>query len=896
MPISWDDIRANAIAFSRRWRDACNEDAQAQNFVADLLQVFGVEEPSKVGEFEAKVQLADGTWGYIDYLWRKTIAFEMKSRRMDLDGAFRQLRNHMAGLPLDDIPDLWLVCDFASMRLCWCSENKFIQFKTKDLHKHVKHFTPLAGYAFEPLRGEDVEVNVKAAENMAKLHDAIRDSGIEGRELEIYLVRLLFCMFAEDTGIFPTDSFRKYVEGSQPNGSDLSSRLAALFEVLNMPEDMRSESEMSDDVKSFRFINGDLFRDRSEIADFDEKVRRTLIDCVRFDWGGISPAVFGAMFQGVMDKRKRRETGAHYTSEENIRKLINPLFMDDLWAEFNRVKTDPHGLDEFHVKLAGLKFLDPACGCGNFLITAYRELRMLELEVLKLKTDSALCVRDIGEMVKVSVEQFYGIECEDFPCLVAQVGMWLVDHQMNNEVSVLFGRSFARLPLAQSPKIVHGNALRMDWEDVVSKHELSYILGNPPFVGHQWRTAEQVADMKMVFSDSSKAGKLDYVCCWYKKSTDFMRDTDVRAAFVSTNSIVQGESVAAMWKPFMDGGFDIGFARAPFAWTNDANGKAAVHCVIIGFARSGVFGKKRIYSDDTVIETTCINGYLLPGPSVFLRSRGKPLVKNMPEMSKGSQPTDGGHLILSSAEREELLSDYPEAARWVRRYMNSEDMINNKVRYCLWLKGVPPSDYRSIKPIMERLQNVAKCRSDSPTASVRRDAATPMLFTQIRQPDSRYLAVPEVSSDRRRYIPIGYFDLSVIASNMIYVVPDASLYLFGMLTSSVHMAWMRVVCGRLGMGYRYTPSVYHNFPFPRASDLQKRELEGFAQGVLNARLLFSGWSFADLYDPVTMPIELLRSHQDLDRAVMKLYGFSSSGTTEAHIVSALMEMYRALVG
>ena len=708
--LAWDTIQANAIAFSKKWQKAKNEEAEAQGFLIDFLRVFGVDEPMVVGNFEYKVPLAGGRTGYIDYVWKSKLAIEMKSRGKSLDEAFSQLQIYMQNLNVDEIPDLWMVCDFENMRLCRRSTKEIWNFKTKDLRKYIKRFADIAGYETERDKGEQIEVNVKAAEKMAKLYDALKDHGYEGHELEMYLVRLLFCMFADDTQIFPKDSFYRYIESSKQDGSDLSHRIADLFEVLNMSDVVRAKKTLlHDELKQFRYINGSLFEKILPRADFNVKMRGILLDCINFNWKKISPAIFGAMFQGVMDKGKRREMGAHYTSEENIKKLINPLFMDELWKEFDRVKTDPTALDRFHDKIARLKFLDPACGCGNFLIVTYHELRKLEIEILRMKIGTNQLVIDVSPMLKVSVEQFYGIEYEEFPCQIAQVGMWLIDHQMNMQLAE-FGTHYARLPLTQGAAILHGNALRLNWEDIVPKCDLSYILGNPPFVGHQYRNDQQKEDMQIVYQDSNKFGKLDYVCCWYQKAIDYMKGTMVRAAFVSTNSIVQGESVATMWKPIFEQGIEITFAHTSFLWSNEAKGKAAVYCIIVGFARAGIVKTKYIYGQNGVTEATNINGYLLSAPNVFIQSRGKPLTPGMPEMSKGSQPTDGGNLILSLEERTTLISEFPQSDEWIRQYISADDFINNNLRYCLWLKGIMPKEYRSIKPIMQRLEMVAEAR------------------------------------------------------------------------------------------------------------------------------------------------------------------------------------------
>jgi len=900
-----DTLPSLAISFSKKWEHASNEKRESQNFLRDFLNIFGITlVPSE--HFEYEVCKNAGERGYIDCLVKEKIAIEMKSKGENLDKAFTQLKEYVQWLPENFIPEVLMVCDFETIILD--IDKKKIEFKTKDLRKHLDLFDFLSGKKEHLHLQEQMEVNIKAAEKMAKLHNALKDCGYTGHNLEVYLVRLLFCLFAEDTEIFHKYLFLEYVKNSKKDGSDLSPKIARLFEILNTSKEERHrKTNLPTELSDFQYINGGLFAENLPFADFTEKMRGVLIECAEFDWSNISPAIFGAMFQGVMDKEHRRELGAHYTSEENILKLINPLFMDSLREEFENVKNSPKKLDEFHNKIANLKFLDPACGCGNFLIIAYRELRKLEIEILKKKiiktgqiadyssksknlnkeVQIAQGVFDIDSLLRVTVEQFHGIEYEEFPCEIAKVGMWLTDHQMNMEVSDKFGRYFIRLPLTKGANIVHGNALRLDWENVVPKSELSYILGNPPFVGHQNRNPVQQEDMKIVYKDSDKFGKLDYVCCWYQKAMDFMIDTSISTAFVSTNSIVQGESVAIMWEPIFSKGFEINFAYKPFVWSNEAKGKAAVHCVIVGFACNEKNRVKKIYEQDNVVTANNINGYLLPAPNVFIQSRGKPLNPEMPEMSKGSQPTDGGHLLLSAEEREEIVAEYPKSAAWIKRYFMGEDFINNGLRYCLWLKGVPPTEYRSIKPIIKRLECVAQMRKQSPTISVQRDAETPMLFTQIRQPETNFLVIPRVSSERRKYIPMGFLSPDVIVGDKLQFIPNATLYLFGILTSNVHMTWTKVVCGRLKSDYSYSPAVYNNFPWPKITNEQKATIEKLAQGVLDARAKFPESSLADLYDPLAMPPELLKAHRELDKAVMKLYGFGKD-ISEAEIVAELM--------
>ena len=893
MTLTWEQIQTNAVAFSKRWKDAMREEALAQTFEKEFLAVFGVEDALAVGEYEYKVPLDDGHNGYIDYYWPQKIAIEFKTRGKDLDKAYSQLKDYVLHLPGIDMPDLLMVCDFENIVLYHRNTGDRIAFKTRDLRKHIKQFANIAGYETTRTYENQVEVNVKAAEKMAKLHDALKEHGYEGHALEVYLVRLLFCLFADDTGIFPKDCFVNYIENSKEDGSDLSMRLAQLFEVLNMSDETRKKRTLlSPELLQFRYINGGLFADPLPFADFNEKMRLTLADCCKFDWNKISPAIFGAMFQGVMDKDQRRELGAHYTSEENILKLINPLFMDELWEEFERVKTTPALLDRFHDKIAKLKFLDPACGCGNFLIITYRELRILELEILKMKVNTDQLVMDISPLLKVNVAQFYGIEYEDFPCQIAQVGMWLMDHQMNTRAADQFGMYYARLPLTQSATIVNGNALRIDWETVVPKRELSYILGNPPFVGGMMMSREQKADMIEVFGDTKGVGELDYVSAWYKRATQYMQGTSIKTAFVSTNSIAQGQQAVTLWKPLFSDGIIIHFAYRTFVWSNEAKGKAAVHCVIIGFAFVDT-SDKYIFDGDNICAASNINPYLADAPNVFVESHSNPLC-NVPAMRFGSMPRDGGGFIFTDDEKEMLIKSEPLAEKWIRPYIGSYEFINRKSRWCLWLKDANPTEMKQCPTVMKRVESVREFRANSVAEGTRKFAATPTLFCQIAQPNTDYIAVPKVSSERRRYIPIGFLPATTIASDLLFLIPEATLYHFGILTSNVHNAWMRTVCGRLKSDYRYAKDiVYNNFPWPNPTDAQKVTIEQAAEVVLDTREKFPDSSLADLYDPLSMPPELQKAHTKLDRAVWAAYG--ANWKSEAECVADLMERYQKLV-
>ena len=895
MYLSWESIQANAISFAKRWEDATSEEAQAQSFTIDFLRVFGIDDPEKIGNFEYKVPLDDGHVGYIDYFWKKKIAIEMKSFGKDLRKAYRQLKEYVVHLPDNEIPDLLMVCDFATIILYRRTPGERFSFKTKELRKHIKRFADIAGYETTRIYENQIAVNVKAAEKMAKLHDALKEYGYEGHPLEVYLVRLLFCLFADDTGIFPENSFTNYIENSKDDGSDLSLRLEQLFEILNCPDEIRKKRKLlPKNLLQFRYINGGLFKETLPLADFNGKMRQILLDCCNFDWNKISPAIFGAMFQGVMDKKTRRKFGAHYTSEENILKLIKPLFMDELWNEFEQVKAIPAQLDAFHDKIASLKFLDPACGCGNFLIITYRELRLLELEVLRMKINTAQRLLDVSSMLKVNVSQFYGIEYEEFPCQIAQVGMWLIDHQMNLLVADQFGTYYVRLPLKQSATIVHDNALRIDWDKVVLTEELSYILGNPPFVGARIMSTEQKADLRHVFGSVKNVGNLDYVCCWYKKAVGVMqKNRNIATAFVSTNSISQGEQVSILWKPFFEKGVFINFAYRTFKWNNEAKGKAAVHCVIIGF---GMIEKRNkfIVDGDICSYVGNINGYLVDAKNICIESRRKPLC-DIPQIGIGNKPIDGGYYLFTEDEKNDFIAKEPASKEYFKKWIGSDEFINGKKRYCLWLGDCEPADLKNMPECLKRVEAVRKYRLASKSKPTRKLADKPRRFHVENMPNNNYIVIPESSSKNRRYIPIGFLSPDIFSSNLVKIIPRGTLYHFGILTSSVHNCWMRTVAGRLKSDYRYSKEiVYNNFPWPEANKRQQTKIAKLAQVVLDARKQFPGSSLADLYDPLTMPPVLLEAHQNLDREVMRLYGFPAR-MAEAAVVARLFELYQNIV-
>lgn len=732
---------------------------------------------------------------------------------------------------------------------------------------------------------------------MGKLHDQLKSIGYDGHPLEVYLVRLLFCLFAEDTTIFNKQQFQEFIEQrTNIDGSDLAARLQELFQVLNTPRENRFKN-LDEQLADFPYVNGKLFEEILPTASFDSKMRQALLDCCYIDWSKISPAIFGSMFQSVMNPKERRNLGAHYTSETNILKLIKPLFLDELWKEFESIKDNRNKLPEFHKKLSSLRFLDPACGCGNFLVITYRELRLLEFEVLKALNKTGQTFLDVSQILWIDVDQFSGIEYEEFPARIAEVAMWLIDHQMNMLVSSEFGQYFVRLPLKKSANIVHGNALRIDWEEVVPKNELSYIIGNPPFIGKKEQKPEQKADMELVFANIKGTGVLDYVTAWYLKAAIYIQETKIKTAFVSTNSICQGEQVDVLWKLLFNRfKVKIHFAHRTFNWRNEARGNAAVHCVIVGFANydtinKSIFEYEDIKGEPHEIKVKNINPFLVEGKDVTVENRKSPIC-NVPEIVYGSFALDDGNYTLTEEEKNQIISINQDSEKLIRPFIGGRELLHSESRYCLWLEHADPADIRNNAEIKERVEAVKKWRNSSDRTNTKKLAQTPTVFAEIRQPKTNYLAFPTVSSVNRKYIPIAFLTPDIIASNQLYVLPNATVYYFGVLTSFMHMAWVKYICGRLKSDYRYSASiVYNNFPFPESpSEKQIKSIEEAAQKVLDTRLQFSNSSLADLYDPLAMPPALVKAHHELDKAVDLAYR-SQPFTSEAKRMEFLFELY-----
>ena len=924
MPISWNEIRHNAIGFAKEWAGETREEAEGKSFWDEFFGVFGIRRRT-VASFEEPVKRITGDYGFIDLFWPGILIVEHKSFGKDLGKAESQAFRYIQDLARDEnrkkeIPRYIIVSDFARIALhdLEPEEKRDLprfdakrgithEFPLADLHRHVHEFAFIPGYKQHTFQDQD-PVNIEAVQIMGDLHDALAAGGYTGHELERFLVRILFCLFAEDTGIFERESFHLFLENrTAPDGSDLGEKLARLFEVLNTPPEKRQKN-LDETLAPFPYVNGELFNEHLGFADFNRDMRNALLGCTRNDWSRISPAIFGSLFQSIMQPAARRQIGAHYTSERDILKVIRSLFLDELRAEFENRKADRSTgrrarLEEFHDKLCNLRFLDPACGCGNFLVVAYRELRQLELETLKeiFGKQTEMTLDDITKLSQVDVDQFYGIEILEWPARIAEVALWLMDHQMNLKVSEAFGQLYQRLPLKKSPTIVCGNALRLDWKTILPPVQCSYVLGNPPFVGKHLMTVEQGQDMDIVWGENNGTGVLDYVTAWYQRAAEYIQGTRIVVGFVSTNSISQGEQVGALWNPlFQRFGLKIHFAHRTFAWMSEARGKAHVHVVIIGFAAFDA-ANKHIYDYEaeevTAASASNISPYLVEGSDVVVLSRGKPLCP-VPECEYGNKPADGGHLILEEQDRKEFLAMNPGARKYLRPLLCAEEYLYSIPRWCLWLVDAPPTDIRNIPGIKQRVEAVREFRLASKKEPTKRMAEMPAVFAEIRQPLTRFMVIPQHTSETRNYIPFGYFQPNHIIHNSCSAIPNATLCHFGVLSSAMHMAWVRQVCGRLESRYRYSIRlVYNNFPWPNTNSQQQARVAAKAQAVLAQRqphLPPRGHAtLADLYDPLAMPTDLLRAHKELDRAVEKCYQ-SEPFHSDRERVEFLFSLYEKL--
>ena len=891
MRLSWNEMRARAASFADEWRDAAYEKGETQSFYNEFFEIFGVRRRT-VARYEAHVQKLDNQSGFIDLFWPGVLLVEQKSAGRDLARAYGQAGEYFDSLSERDRPRYILVSDFQSFELRDLDEGEQICFALADLSSHVEAFGFILGVQRRTFRDQD-PVNVEASASMGRLHDALEASGYGGHDLEVFLVRVVFCLFADDTGIFePRDIFLDLLETrTREDGSDLGPCLARLFQVLNTPVDRR-QAKLDEDLARFPYVNGDLFRARLTIPDFDAAMRAALIDACRFNWEAISPAIFGALFQSVMDSAERRAQGAHYTTEKNILKVIGPLFLDDLRAEFERLKKRKDKrrraeLRSFQKRLGEMKFFDPACGCGNFLIIAYRELRELEIELIRElrhgRGDETQRALDAAELLsRITVDQFYGIEIGEFAARIAETAMWMMDHIMNNRLSLAFGQSYVRIPLEGSPHIRNADALETDWTALLPPEDCSFVFGNPPFGGAKYQSEEQRTQVRRIAALGKTGGTLDYVTAWFIKAGEYVQRGSARIGFVSTNSITQGEQVAQLWPIlFARAKLEIAFAHRTFAWGSDARGKSHVHVVIIGLD-----GQERGRADQRLFNYPDINGepeetihavlspYLfdaggLADPRLVVCEESHP-INRMAKLVIGSKPIDGGHYIFTAEERTALLAAEPDAAPLLRPYVGALEYLQGGERWILALHDTPPATLSRLSKVKERVAAVRRYREASKSKPTQKLAETPTLYHVNVLPIAPFLVIPEVSSERRDYVPIGWLAPPVIPSNLVRVLENATLADFALLTSAMHMAWLRHVGGRLKSDYRYSIGlVYNTFPAPGSWDRSK--LEPVAQAVLDARAAHPDATLADLYDPDLMPPNLRRAHQTLDRAVDRLY-------------------------
>lgn len=921
--------RKAAKAFAEAWQGKGDEKQHTQQYWSDLLhRVYGITDFSQRVEFEKRVPLEHTS--FIDVfipethviIEQKSLGIDLLKRKKQSDGSelnpFEQAQRYGGRLPFSERPRWIVTCNFEKFYIYDMNEvrpeEKPIEILLAELPEKYHLLSFLLDATVKKITVEQ-QLSVKAGELVGKLYDLMLPQYKDPanpetlKSLNIFCVRIVFCLYAEDAMLFGAkgSEFHDYLISFLDKNRRTA--LINLFRILNTPEAERDPYE-EQALLDFPYVNGGLFEGDIEIPRLSDDVMKLILEDMseNLDWSKISPTIFGAVFESTLNPETRRSGGMHYTSIENIHKVIDPLFLDDLQTEFETILHNEkfskpkrnETLDRFHDKLASLHFLDPAAGSGNFLTETFLSLRRLENKVIEQQL-KGLMVLEFANPVKVSIGQFAGIEINDFAVTVARTALWIAESQMIKETEAIVNQTIDFFPLKTDAKIVEGNALRMDWNDVAPKEKLNYIMGNPPFLGYSLQSREQKEDMLSVYVDESgkpykKAGKIDYVTGWYFKAAQFMQGTKICAAFVSTNSITQGEQVAGAWEPlYKQFGIHIDFAYRTFKWGNEASDQAAVHVVIVGFSAAPNYKEKKLFDEDgNEIRVQTITPYLADSTLVFIDSRNKPLC-NSPDMVYGNKPTDGGYFFLTAEEKEEALKREPQIAPFIKKALGATEYLNNKERYCLWLTKVSPSDIRKSNFIQERVESVRKFRLASTKKQTRDSADSPTLFQEIRQPETNYIIVPRHSSENRRYVPFGFIDADVIVNDAVQILPEASLYHFGIMESNVHMAWMRTVAGRLKSDYRYSKDiVYNNFPWPEPTETQKAKIEATAQGILDARALYPESSLADLYDELTMPPELRKAHKANDRAVMEAYGMWGKVHSEAECVAWLFRMYQKL--
>ena len=919
------DQKKAAKEFAERWKDKGYEKGESQKYWIDLLQnVLGVDNPISFIEFEDTVHIDKAT-GFIDgYIPSTKVLIEQKSIDKDLRkgirqsngtflNPFQQAKKYIVELPVDKHPRWVVTCNFKSFLIYDMNNPKGEpeEILLKDLEKEIHRLQFMVNNENQNIKRE-MEISIQAGELVGRIYDEILplyknpDNVDTLRSLNKLCVRLVFCLYAEDAGLFGRHQmFHDYL--SRYEVKDLRRALIDLFNILDQkPEDR--DPYLPDELLQFPYVNGGLFADENiEIPNLNEKVRNLLLAKASedFDWSDISPTIFGAVFESTLNPETRRSGGMHYTSIENIHKVIDPLFLNDLKKELEEkvlnIKTADvikKNVEAFQNKISNLKFLDPACGSGNFLTETYLSLRKMENQALEKLYGGQI---KLGEgnfnPIKVSISQFYGIEINDFAVTVAKTALWIAESQMMKETENILHLNLNFLPLKSYTNIVEGNALKTDWDNVVNKSELNYIMGNPPFVGAKMMSKVQKDDATEIFGKIKLANSLDYVCAWYFKAAEYIKNTNIMCAFVSTNSICQGEQASAMWKPLIEKyKIQINYAYKTFIWNSETKEKAKVHCIIVGFSTINNTTNKKIFDGDRYINVSNINSYLIDSPNIFIEKRSKPIC-DVPKMSFGNMPVDDGNFIFSIEEYNDFISKYPDTKKLFKKYIGAVEFLNRTNRYCLWLDNVEPTEFRKNKEIMQRIENVKKFRLSSSTKPTRDKAETPTKFFFVSHPNKKYIVVPKTSSGKRKYIPIGFEDENTIASDLVNIVPTSDLYIMGVLASNVHNAWMRTVAGRLKSDYRYTNSiVYNTFPWPSPTEEQRKKIERTAQRILEVREQFKNSSLADLYDDLTMPPELRKAHQANDIAVMEAYGFKAKTSfTESMCVAELMKMYQKMI-
>jgi hypothetical protein len=914
--LSINEIKVRASEFSRNYSKATSENADKQTFYNDFFNIFGLSR-KRVASFEYNVSKLGNKRGSIDLLWKGILLVEHKSKGQNLDKAYTQAIDYFEGLKEEELPIYVLVSDFSKFKLYDLETNSTEEFNLSELYNKVHLFNFMTGRTKVEFK-EEPQVNIEASNLMASFFDTLAENHPNNSELELFLIRIMFCLFAEDTGIFEKGYFTDFIENkTKEDGSDLGSQINHIFQTLNTPIAKRPKI-IDEELNNFEYINGKLFEGSISIFSFNSKMRENLLKCCYFDWSKISPAIFGSLFQSVTNQEKRRKLGEHYTTEKNILKTIKPLFLNELCREFNNIKTlktnKDKSLREFQSKLAKIKILDPACGCGNFLIIAYREIRKLETEILNILSKTQLGTKEEATqsslskdfVSKVDVDNFYGFEIETFPAKIAEVAMWLMDHLMNLELSNILGVTYARIPLQKSANIIIANALTINWENYLNPQDCTYILGNPPFVGSKMMSTNQRNELENVTNGIKGNGTLDYVCSWYFKAAQYIQNTNIKVAFVSTNSICQGEQVGILWGSLLNRyKISINFAHQTFIWESEARAKAHVYCIIVGFSlktnevkEKTIFEYQNTKGEAIEYKVTNINPYLVDAENIVISSRQKPIctiLQNIPEMKFGNMPLDGGHLLFSNEEKIEFIKKEVRAEKFIKPLISAREFLNGEQRWCLWLVDASPEELKAMPEVLKRVEKIKEYRLKSDRDKTRSLATTPTLFGEIRNNQENYLAIPQVSSENRVYIPIAFFGKEDICNSTCLNISNATLYHFGVLTSKMHMAWVKYVCGRLEGRFRYSKDiVYNNFPWAKLTPKQQEKIEIKAQNVLNVREKFTKSSLANLYSPLTMPAELSKAHMELDKAVDEAYSsdFKTLFSSESKRVAFLFSLYK----